>query len=94
MSSYIVRVELHHANYADYETLHAAMTRAGFSRTIAADNGTVYHLPTAEYAASSAGDALAVLKAARNAADTTGKAYGILVAATAGTAWVGLAQVA
>jgi Endoribonuclease GhoS len=94
MSNYIVRVELHNASYNDYETLHAAMARAGFSRTITSQNGTVYHLPTAQYAISSAGDPMSILKAARHAADTTRKQNGVLVATTQSTAWIGLTTAA
>jgi hypothetical protein len=47
MSYYITRVELHYANYADYENLHAVMQRAGFSRVFVGDDGQTYHLPTA-----------------------------------------------
>ena len=91
--SYIVRVELHGAVYSDYETLHAAMAQAGFQRTITSDNGTVYQLPTAEYSVNSSADEMAVLKAARLAADRTGKRNGVLVVASNRSAWDGLAQV-
>ena len=93
MMNYITRVELHSAVYSDYETLHSAMAQAGFQRTITSDNGTVYQLPTAEYSINSASDAVAVLKAARVAADKTGKRNGVLVVASNRSAWDGLAQV-
>lgn len=94
MTNFIVRVELHDANYFDYENLHAAMARAGFSRTIRSDNGTVYYLPTAEYYMSNAGNALSVLKLARGAADAVGKTYGAIAAEAGATAWIGLQQAA
>lgn len=90
--NYILRVELHGAVYSDYETLHAAMAQAGFKRTITSDNGTVYQLPTAEYSVNSAADSMAVLRAARTAADRTGKRNGVLVVAANQSAWDGLVQ--
>ena len=39
MAQFTVRIELHEAQRADYETLHAAMERRGFSRLITGDNG-------------------------------------------------------
>ena len=49
MSQYITRVELHDADWSDYNNLHAAMKREGFSQTITAADGAVYELPPAEY---------------------------------------------
>lgn len=37
MSMFITRVELHDANYADYEKLHTEMEAQGFTPTIVAD---------------------------------------------------------
>jgi len=48
MTSFTTRVELHAATTKDYEELHAAMVRGGFSRTIATAEGR-WKLPTAEY---------------------------------------------
>ncbi len=47
MSSFSVRVVLHNSN--DYANVHADMESVGFSRTITADSGVVYHLPNGEY---------------------------------------------
>ncbi|SRR5713101_981138 len=49
MAQFTVRIELHDAQWADYDTLHAAMERQGFSRLITADDGRRYQLPLAEY---------------------------------------------
>ena len=49
MSQFTVRVELHGAQWVDYETLHAAMERQGFSRVIKGPDGRTYQLPSAEY---------------------------------------------
>lgn len=54
MTNFVTRVELRNATAAQYVQLHAGMTNAGFSRTIPAPGGKLYHLPTAEYFLSSA----------------------------------------
>lgn len=49
LAAYLVRIELSAATYADYERLHAAMAELGFLKFVAADDGRVFHLPSAEY---------------------------------------------
>jgi hypothetical protein len=53
MSQFTVRVELHHATSADYDTLHDKLDFYGFSREIAGTDasgiGGTWILPTAEY---------------------------------------------
>jgi hypothetical protein len=50
MANFITRIELNgSATWQDYENLHRAMKRAGFSRLIMGGNGKTYHLPTATY---------------------------------------------
>jgi hypothetical protein len=50
MAIFITRIELNgSATWQDYENLHKAMKRAGFSRLIMGGNGKAYHLPTAQY---------------------------------------------
>ena len=48
MSQFTVRVELHDAQWADYDTLHAAIEQCGFSRLITSDAGQTYQLPWAD----------------------------------------------
>ena len=93
MPAFTTRVELHAATYSDYETLHAAMARRGFSRLITSDDGATYQLPTAEY--NRAGDLTAqqVLEAAKAAASETGKSFAVLVTESSRRMWYGLAQV-
>jgi hypothetical protein len=90
MASFTTRVELHSASYSDYETLHAAMARRGFSRQIAADNGTVYQLPTAEYDKKGDFTKQQVLGLAQAAATETGKAFAVLVTQSESRIWAGL----
>jgi hypothetical protein len=85
MAAFTTRVELHSAIYQDYVTLHAAMERRNFSRTIRGDNGRTYHLPTAEYVSSGNIDRMGVLALAQAAVRETGKSGSILV--TEATAW-------
>ncbi len=91
MAKFTTRVELHTATDEDYQILHSAMAKQGFTRTIDADDGT-YHLPTAEY--NRVGDLTreTVVQLAKTAASTTGKRYSVLV--TEGTRqWYNLTPV-
>lgn len=90
MANFTVRVELHQANYADYETLHAAMEQKGFSRQIIADNGQSYYMPWAEYNGSGNLTSAQVRDIAREAANTTGKANAVFVTEAQTRAWIGL----
>lgn len=89
---YLVRVELHNATYADYETLHKAMAAKGFQRTIRAGDGALYYLPTAEYTAETSESGNQVWTAADSAAATTGKSRGVLAVQYDGAWWGGLAK--
>lgn len=93
---FITRVELHDAKSSDYEKLHSAMRSRGFSQTITADNGVMYHLPPAEYYRE--GQPVTpidtVLAAAKAAAASTGKLSSVLVTETYHTIkWDGLIPV-
>ena len=90
MSIYTTRVELHRACDTDYETLHAAMEREGFSRLIQSDSGKTYHLPTAEYNYEGNRTRPQVLDAAKRAAETTKLKYAALVTEAHGRTWCGL----
>jgi hypothetical protein len=90
MANFTVRVELHKAQWTDYDQLHAAMEQKGFSRQITADNGTTYHMPWAEYTGSGNLTSMQVLDIARAAAVTTGKSNAVLVTEAASRAWAGL----
>lgn len=93
MLGFTVRVELHSAMYQDYENLHAAMARAGFSRQIRSDEGRTYQLPKAEYIKSADATRLQIVNQAKTAANSTGKASWVLVTEANGWAWDGLAEV-
>jgi hypothetical protein len=90
MAHFTVRVELHQAEWSDYEQLHSAMEQKGFSRLITADSGSTYHLPWAEYNGTASLTSMQVLEIARAAADGTGKRNAILVTEASSRAWAGL----
>lgn len=90
MASFTTRVELHGATYQDYENLHVAMEREGFSRTIKADGGGRYHLPTAEYDRSGALTLAQILESAKRAAASTRKSFAVLVTEAVARTWYNL----
>jgi photosystem II stability/assembly factor-like uncharacterized protein len=93
MAKFTIRVELHAASYSDYETLHAAMQRRGFSRHITSDDGKTYQLPTAEYDRAGQLNRQQVLDSAKVAAGETGRAFAVLVTESDGRTWAGLQEV-
>jgi hypothetical protein len=90
MAKFLVRVELHGADWDDYETLHAEMAERGFSREITADDGRTYQLPTAEYVIHSDLGLEGVRALASEAAQQTGHKFGVILAEYSRSAWVGL----
>jgi hypothetical protein len=90
--NYVTRVELHGANEADYEKLHAAMEGKGFSRNIKGNDGLTYWLPTATYHVDTTVEHGDVLNAAVAAANSTGRTNGVIVTA-GGSMWLGLPTV-
>ena len=93
MALFTVRVELHNAQWADYEGLHAAMERQGFSRLIASDGGQKYYMPWAEYDATASLSSMQILNIAQAAANSTGKKNAVLVTEASSRAWSGLQKV-
>ena len=92
MAQFTVRVELHQAQWDDYENLHSAMEQRGFSRLITADDGITYQLPLAEYNTTGNLTSSQVRDAARAAANTTGKQNAVLVTQAISRSWIGLSQ--
>jgi hypothetical protein len=91
MARFTVRVELHYADVDDYQRLHAAMERAGFTRTIAGTDGVKYWLPTAEYNVDG-GDVSSTLTLAERVATLIGKKFAVLVTESQGRRWCGLKE--
>ncbi len=81
MANYVARIELHNATYDDYETLHAAAARRGLFRTIVANDGKKYQLPTGTYIAENTAVTLEqAYSAAEAAATETRKRFWVVVA--------------
>ena len=90
MANFTVRVELHNAQWSDYDQLHAVMERKGFSRQITSDDGKTYQMPWAEYNGSANLTSAQIRDIAKAAADTTGKQNSVFVTEAATRAWIGL----
>jgi hypothetical protein len=90
MANFTVRVELHHAEWTDYEQLHTAMEQRGFSRQITSDDGKTYQMPWAEYNGAGNLSCVQVRDIAKAAADSTGKHSSVFATEAASRAWVGL----
>ena len=90
MAEFTVRVELHGAEWEDYDALRTEMLAEGFAATVAGSGGAAYELPVGEYAFSGELARQQVLARARGAADRTGFSYAVLVTESAGRVWSGL----
>jgi hypothetical protein len=90
MADFTVRVELHGAEWEDYDALRVEMEAEGFAAALRGNGGTVYELPAGEYAFSADLTRQQALQRARLAAERSGYACAILVTESAGRAWSGL----
>ncbi len=90
MSNFTTRVELHDADWSDYQTLHDKMTAQGFSRTIRSDDGKRYQLPPAEYNFEGTVGRDKVLEKAKIAAGQVKRQFAVFVTESAGRTWSGL----
>lgn len=93
MANFTVRVELHNAQWSDYDQLHGAMEQRGFTRQIISDEGSTYEMPWAEYNGAGNLTSPQVRDIAKAAADSTGKQSAVLVTEAVSRAWIGLAPV-
>lgn len=78
MSYFIARAELHGApqDSQEYDSLHRTMLSRGFYRTIAADDGSRFHLPPAEYSNFDGVDITEVAARIQQAVVETGRGTG------------------
>jgi hypothetical protein len=91
MARFTTRVQLNGRPTAeDYENLHKAMKRRGFTRIIESDDGKRYWLPHAEYNREGSISRARVLEDAKAAAATISTDYEVLVTESAGRRWHGL----
>ena len=93
MSVFIVRIELHDAVEEEYEKLHKAMSKSGFSRTVLDTNKVEFHLPKAEYGMSTDLEPVKVMDIVTRAAQQTHKMFGILLTQAQGVTFYNLAPV-
>lgn len=90
MTQFTVRVELHEADWDDYEALHEEMHKEGFSSAITGSDGKTYQLPTAEYGYEGDVTRDQLLDKAIAAANRVHRHFGILITKSAGRTWYGL----
>ncbi|MBR1132917.1 hypothetical protein [Bradyrhizobium iriomotense] len=90
MASFTTRVELHDADWSDYELLHKKMATQGFSRVVTSDDGKRYQLPPAEYNFDGSATRGEVLAKAKTAAAQVKTSYAVFVTESAGRTWSGL----
>lgn len=93
MPQFLVRVELHDGDSDDYETLHDAMKRRKFSRTLLSAERVKHHLPPAEYIFNGKATADDVCRSAIAAAEETGLKCAVVVAESQEITWFGLKKV-
>jgi len=94
MASFTTRVLLNgYPSAEDYENLHKAMNKRGFSRVIEGSDGKEYWLPHAEYNRVGNVSRSQVLEDAKGAAATVSSKYEVLVTESAGRTWYGLQPV-
>ena len=81
MAKFTTRVELYGSpTWDDYDNLHSAMRKEGFTQTISFQGETtVWHLPTAEYNRDTDLSTDAVRDSAKRAAATTWDNFAVLV---------------
>ncbi|WP_250538795.1 MULTISPECIES: hypothetical protein [unclassified Caballeronia] len=90
MARFIVRVELHNANWNEYQLLHAAMTLHGLGRQITSSDGVRYDLPPAEYYGDLNMTRADVLARVKIAAGSVKPAYSVLVTESIASDWFNL----
>jgi hypothetical protein len=92
MASFNTRIELHEANYQDYVNLHSYMAQEAYTTTIVANDGSTYHLPTAEYNLIANCTIVQALEKAQRAAQKTRKRFAAVVSEYTSCHWAGLEQ--
>jgi len=90
MTRYMVRVELHYANEAHYQRLHALMAIHGLLRYIDNQTGGKVWLPPAEYTIVTNATANDVKAMAKISAAALGLKFAVLVTEAVSVIWEGL----
>lgn len=94
MPRFTTRVQLYgNPEPSDYESLHAATKRKGFTQTITDKKGVEYYLPHAEYNNEANVTRDEVLEDAKEAAASVWDDFCVLVTESAGRTWHNLRTV-
>lgn len=94
MSKFTTRVQLDgNPTWQDFDNLHAAMRRQGFTQTITDGDGVEYELPHAEYNREGSLTTSQVLDEAKAAAGSVWSDFRILVTESNGRTWHNLKKV-
>ena len=93
MAKFTTRILLENGTESDYEQLHTAMERAGFSRFIKSDDGRKFRMPWAEYNFDGSASLDQVLETANLAATSTGNQFSVLVTEAVARQWLNLREV-
>jgi hypothetical protein len=94
MALYIIRVELHDAQWQHYVDMAKDLATKGITDVIAASNGNSYKMSPAEYNYVGAENIDAVLASVQASATKTGKRHAVFVTEASQTKWNGLEVVA
>lgn len=92
IKTYIIRVELHHAQLQHYTELHQRLAKIGVTNVIAGGQNTKWQLPPAEYVFAGPNAIEEVLKAVKNVANTVVPSNAVMVTESAHCRWDGLKQ--
>lgn len=86
MADFFARVELHQARWPDdYQTLHSALAKHGFTNCVPVDDGSVWQLPTGfYYSTNRIDDKQRVARAVKECADNTGYKNEVVVVKSSG----------
>jgi hypothetical protein len=91
MPCFSVRIELHGAVPADYNSLYVELEKNGFLDRVNAKGGGLYQLPSGEYSYSEKlASTATVMKKAKSASELVAKKFSILVTESSGIRFYGL----
>jgi hypothetical protein len=90
MALYIIRVELHDAQWQHYVEMAKDLATKGITDVIAGSDGNSYKMPPAEYNYVGSENIDAVFDAVRASANKTGKSNAVFVTEATRTKWVGM----
>lgn len=93
MASFTIRVELHNADSEDYDKLEKLLAAYLITDVIAADDGTLYRLPPAEYNYQGEKGRNEVMETVKAVAAQVVPSYAVLVSESRSREWYGLKRI-